>query len=418
MNPEDIYAQLQKEIAERERLEAVITVLEEQIHDFIDNEIFEQIERAKQEWETTVDSLSQLIFLLDRQGHILRANRTVEQWRLARVEAVPSCQVHALLHPHCQHATCYLQNFWQQAWPAAKNGQASEIEAEDKILNRYLKLQIYPISTQTKRKNKASNSFAVVFIHDITTEHNLRQHLQQQERLAAVGQLAGGIAHYFNNILTVIIGLAELCSQEAETPATIKNDLLEIIKEGQRAAKLTHQFLDFSRRSLSRKVLVDLASVVNEFTLDLKQSAPKNIDIKTEIGAVVDSYPVEVDLSQLKQVFKNLANNAIEAMPSGGVLTFYLTRFELKPNDTPPCPDVSAGNWVTLAIIDTGAGISKKYLPHLFEPFFSTKGLNRAAGLGLAQAYGIIKQHGGEICVESKPGRGATFTLYFPAATG
>jgi signal transduction histidine kinase len=311
-----------------------------------------------------------------------------------------------------------LQNFWQQAWPAAKNGQASEIEAEDKILNRYLKLQIYPISTQTKRKNKASNSFAVVFIHDITTEHNLRQHLQQQERLAAVGQLAGGIAHYFNNILTVIIGLAELCSQEAETPATIKNDLLEIIKEGQRAAKLTHQFLDFSRRSLSRKVLVDLASVVNEFTLDLKQSAPKNIDIKTEIGAVVDSYPVEVDLSQLKQVFKNLANNAIEAMPSGGVLTFYLTRFELKPNDTPPCPDVSAGNWVTLAIIDTGAGISKKYLPHLFEPFFSTKGLNRAAGLGLAQAYGIIKQHGGEICVESKPGRGATFTLYFPAATG
>ncbi|MDM8519720.1 ATP-binding protein [Anaerolineales bacterium HSG6] len=375
------------------------------------NTVVEQIEQAKQEWEVTADALPQLICLLDQEGKILRANRTVERWGLGQVEEVKGLTLLELLH--AKSSSTYFYNFWHHVWSDLNEGKPVKMEAQDKWLGRYLEFQLRQIDTETTERDKLSNSFAVAIIRDVTEERTVQHIKQQNERLAALGQLAAGISHYFNNILTTIIGFAELLNVRPDISASSKKDLNHIIRQSHRAARLTAQILDFSRQSLGQQNKVDFKSILTRYTDNQYTKTPNNVSIKLTIKP--GSYHLKADEKQMKDVFDNLFSNAYDAMPHGGQLSIKLYHQVLSFDELPPHPNLSVGDWVVFSAIDTGIGIDPKDKLRLFEPFFTTKEVGKGTGLGLAQVYGIIKQHGGEIDVQSKPNEGTTVNIYFPA---
>lgn len=255
----------------------------------------------------------------------------------------------------------------------------------------------------------------VLVLRDVTAERDTQRRLQQQEKLAAVGQLAAGIAHDFNNILTGVIGLAELALTTPQTPDSVQRDLVQIIKQGRRAAHLVRQILDFARQNISVKRSLEFSRFLDEVLKLLERTIPETIRLELAIEPNSEGYTITADPIQLQQVFTNLAVNAADAMPLGGLLRFQLSKFTLASGQHPPYPGMPAGNWLVVAISDTGIGIPPEAQTHIFEPFFTTKEVGQGAGLGLAQADGIIKQHGGYINMESKVGHGTTFTLFLPA---
>ncbi|MBU1748073.1 MAG: response regulator, partial [Chloroflexi bacterium] len=240
--------------------------------------------------------------------------------------------------------------------------------------------------------------------------------LLQAQKMEAIGVLAGGIAHDFNNILTSMIGFAQMLQVYEELSPAAQAGLASIEREGQRAAHLIRQMLDFSRRSASAPQSLDLAPFLKELVKFLERAIPEHIRITLDLAP--GEYPVHADPIQLQQVVTNLAVNARDAMPTGGELRLGLARFTLPPATLAPCPGMAPGEWVVLAVTDTGTGIPADVLPHLYEPFFTTKEVGQGTGLGLAQVYGIVQQHAGFIDVETAVGRGTTFRVYLPRHEG
>lgn len=254
----------------------------------------------------------------------------------------------------------------------------------------------------------------VMVLHDATREKEVQRRMELQGRLAAVGQLAAGIAHDFNNILQIIIGRAELLRYQPDLSDKLRPDIEAIREQGQKAARLVRQILDFSRKSISVQGPLDLKPFVKETLKMLQRVLPENIDMDVE--APDDGYWVRADPTQMEQVLTNLVVNARDAMPHGGRLKVGLYRRSLEGK--PPFPGMTSGDWIVVEVSDTGVGIPPEARPHIFEPFFTTKGPDRGTGLGLAQVYGIVEQHGGFIDFESEVGRGTTFVIYLPAIRG
>ena len=252
----------------------------------------------------------------------------------------------------------------------------------------------------------------VLVIRDVTEEREIQRRVQQQERLAAVGQLAGGIAHDFNNLLTTIMLYAQMGLGKRDLPPDLARALETIISESRQAAQLVQQILDFSRRSPMEIHPVDLRSFIKEAVRVLQRTIPESISLLLEVQP--EEYVVNADPTRVQQVLMNLVVNARDAMPEGGKLTIGLSRLELSPAEESPVAEMAPGEWVCLAVSDTGTGIPPEVLPHMFEPFFTTKPPGEGAGLGLAQVYGIVGQHEGYIGVETEVGQGATFRVYLP----
>jgi PAS domain S-box-containing protein len=252
---------------------------------------------------------------------------------------------------------------------------------------------------------------------DVTERLHLEAQVRQQERLAAIGQLAGGIAHDFNNYLTTIMLYAQILSNAPDLPPDLASDAQTIVDESRGAARLVQQILDFSRRSMMEAVPVDLVSFVEEVTSILRRTLPENIRLLIEVG--VDNLLVKADPTRIQQVVMNLALNARDAMPEGGELCIKLSRVRTGSCKEPPAvealpPDIPDGEWVCMTISDTGTGMTEEVQSHLFEPFFTTKG-TQGTGLGLAQVHGIVKQHDGYIGVKTEAGEGTTFCICLPA---
>ena len=244
-------------------------------------------------------------------------------------------------------------------------------------------------------------------------ERELQTRAEEQEKLAAVGQLAAGIAHDFNNLLTGILGYAEMMSINTDLPQQFQSSVRVIQQQGQRAAQLIQQILDFSRKSIRQPLPVDLLPFLKETVHLLQRTIPEHISIKLDYTP--GSYVIQGDLTQLQQVVTNLAVNARDAMADGGELRIRLSSLTLSPDESHPLPDMPAGEWVVLSVSDTGTGIPKETLHRIFEPFFTTKEVGQGSGLGLSQVYGIVKQHEGFLDVQSVLDEGTTFVLYFPA---
>lgn len=253
----------------------------------------------------------------------------------------------------------------------------------------------------------------VLILADITRERETQLRSQMQERLATVGQLAAGIAHDFNNIMAAILVYTDLLMQDMNLYPAGRERLNVIRQQVQRAASLIRQILDFSRRSVMEQSSVDLMPFLKELHKLLNRVLPESVHL--ELVSRPGCYLINADPTRMQQVFMNLALNACDAMPAGGILRFDLDRVTVPAAGLPAMTDLPAGEWVKIEISDTGAGIPAEVLPHIFEPFYTTKPVGQGTGLGLAQVYGIVKQHNGYIDAASQPGVITTFTIFLPA---
>jgi len=252
----------------------------------------------------------------------------------------------------------------------------------------------------------------VLILRETTEERRHQEYQQAQERLATVGQLAAGVAHDFSNILAVISLYSDLVLKSPGLPLRIQEYMTTIQQQSQQAASLIGQIVDFSRRSVMERTSFEVVPFTKKLIGLLKRTLPENITIRFEYEK--GRYIINADPARLQQVLMNLSVNARDAMPDGGELSILLASQTFMPGQKAPLPDMSPGDWLMLTITDSGKGIEAKHLPHVFEPFFTTKAPGEGTGLGLAQVYGIIKQHNGHIEVSSQLGKETTFTIYLP----
>ncbi len=245
---------------------------------------------------------------------------------------------------------------------------------------------------------------------------SLHSQLIQSQKIEAIGQLAGGVAHDFNNLLSVILGYGEILMQDISADSSFFEPMSEIYAAAERARNLTRQLLAFSRKQVFQVKLVSVNTVVLGFEKLLKRIVGEQIAL--ELSLCEDEVIVKADVAQLEQAMMNLTINARDAMPHGGKLKIATARQYLDEKYVSDMLDVNPGNYVTLSFADTGKGMSSETIEHIFEPFFTTKGEESGTGLGLSTAYGIIRQHGGHIWVDSQPEKGSDFKIFLPLTAG
>ncbi len=251
-----------------------------------------------------------------------------------------------------------------------------------------------------------------VFAEDVTERRILERQLRMAGKMEAVGRLSGGIAHDFNNLLGVIIGYSQVLKKRIDSGSGLLEPIVEIEKAGQRATALTRQLLAFSRQQILTPAILNVNDLVQDMAKMLPRLLGEDITITTSLFP--DLGMVKADQSQIEQVIMNLAVNARDAMPEGGKLRIETADVELDQAYAWQHPGAKTGSYVMLAVIDSGTGIEAETLTHIFEPFFTTKEVGKGTGLGLATVYGVVKQSGGYIWVDSKAGQGASFQIFLP----
>jgi len=282
-----------------------------------------------------------------------------------------------------------------------------------------------PVEITTSPLRVGERDLAFSIVRDITERKEMEERLRRQERLAAIGQLAAGIAHDFRNLLTTIILYAQLGLRHPGVPSALASNLETVVGEARKATDLLQQILDFSSRSLIERQSLDLEVFVKDVIAILRRTIPENIHVALEVGP--GEFTVKADAGRIQQALTNLALNARDAMPAGGTLRIGLRRLRLHPGAPPPLPEMaglmenlrsglSQSTWVCLSVADTGIGMTDTVRAHLFEPFFTTKEVGKGAGLGLAQVYGIVRLHDGYVGVETEMGKGTAFRIYLPAS--
>jgi two-component system cell cycle sensor histidine kinase/response regulator CckA len=254
-------------------------------------------------------------------------------------------------------------------------------------------------------------------VHDISDRVKLEDQLRQAQKMEAVGRLAGGIAHDFNNLLTAIRGNAELMSHRVKNDPAMLAEVDEILHAADRAASLTRQLLAFSRKQVLQPIALDINEIIGGVSRMARRIIGTDVQLRLELAESVSQ--ILADPAQVEQVLLNLIVNARDAMPSGGTITVETGDVALGP-DAPQVVQagIAAGAFVKLAVSDDGIGMDHATQARIFEPFFTTKETGRGTGLGLSTVYGIVRQTGGAITVDSERGKGARFCVYLPAVTG
>ncbi len=261
--------------------------------------------------------------------------------------------------------------------------------------------------------NESGGVFGVAsLVQDVTDRVGLEEKLRHSQKMEAVGRLAGGVAHDFNNILTVIKGYSQIVMGGVPAASRLMDATVQIRTAAERAEEITKQLLAFSRKAIHSPRVIDLNNIMMNLDTMLRRLIGDDVEIMTVPGP--DLGTVKADPGQIEQVIMNLAVNARDAMPSGGSLTLETANTELDDAYAREHPPTQPGRYVMLAVSDTGIGMTADTQAHIFEPFFTTKEVGKGTGLGLSTVYGIVKQSGGYIWVYSEPDRGTTFKIYFP----
>jgi two-component system cell cycle sensor histidine kinase/response regulator CckA len=362
--------------------------------------IREQAMRTRQ----IVDTVPEGVLLLEAGSHILLANPPAREYlsTLADIEMEG-----ALPHGTGQVLTRLGDRPLPELLTTPPQGVWHEVATDGRR---------YEVIARRIEDGRESGDWVLV-IRDVTQEREIQQRAQQQEHLAALGQLAAGIAHDFNNIMAVIVLYARITSRNQSLPDNARKRLEIIAQQAEQATNLIQQILDFSRRSVLERRPVDLLSLVKEQVKLLERTLPEDVEIDLIYEAddqATSLFVVNADPTRVQQMIMNLAVNARDAMPEGGELSIGLDRIQFESGEKAPLPNMSPGEWVRVTVKDTGTGIPPDVEPRIFEPFFTTKA-PLGSGLGLAQVYGIIKQHEGEIDLVTEVGEGTTFILYLPA---
>ncbi len=367
----------------------------------------EELRRTYETLQALVQSSPQPIIAGDLDGIVTLWNPAAERvWGWSRGEAIgrPNPTIPA---SHAEEAV-------QLRERVAKGEQIDGYETQ----RRRKDGAVVPVSLSMGPLYDARGrvSGAMSIVENVAEQRSLRDQLQQAQKMEAVGQLAGGIAHDFNNLLTAIISGAELGLSGLDARDPLRGDLDQILKAGHRAAGLTRQLLAFSRRQVLKPAVLDLNAVVADMERMLRRLIGENIHLETRLAE--ELWLIRADQSQIEQVILNLAVNSRDAMGDGGVLTLRTANVDLDTAFASRHVSVRPGPHVMLSVADTGEGMDPETQARVFEPFFTTKEPGRGTGLGLSTVYGIVKQSGGSIWVESAIARGTRITVYLPRAQG
>jgi PAS domain S-box-containing protein len=379
--------------------------------------LLEALERARQKvalrsqerlLRQIIDANPSLIFVKDWNGRFVLVNQATAQVYGTTVETLVG-KTDADFNPNVDE----IAHFLRYDRDVMSSGQP-RIIAEEPVTNpatgdtRWFQTIKVPL-----RSLQEGTATLLGVSTEITERKRLEEQLLQSQKMEAVGQLAGGVAHDFNNILTAIVGYTDLLAAELEGNARQLEDLEEIRKAARRAAALTRQLLAFSRKQVLEPRIIDVNSVVLNLDKMLRSLISENIELKTDLADNLAA--ARADPNQIEQVIMNLAINARDAMPDGGTVTIETRNTTLDEAYAAQHVSVIPGEYVMLAVTDTGCGMDEKTKSRIFEPFFTTKPAGRGTGLGLSTVYGIVKQTGGNIWLYSEPGKGTTFKIYLPA---
>jgi two-component system cell cycle sensor histidine kinase/response regulator CckA len=308
---------------------------------------------------------------------------------------------------------------WAEVWQSLKSTGSMTLESE----HRRKDGSVFPVELTSAYFSFGDRDYCNGFAVDVTERkkaeserRKLEAQLAQSQKMESIGRLAGGVAHDFNNMLGVILGHAEMALGEIEPDNPLHADLLEIQKAAERSADLTRQLLAFARRQTVSPRVLDLNETIDGMLKMLRRLIGEDISLAWVPGRELS--PVKVDPSQINQVLANLCVNARDAIDGVGTIIIETASAVFDEASCADRRDATPGRYVMLAVGDDGCGMTREVLEHLFEPFYTTKGPREGTGLGLATVYGIVRQNGGFVTVDSEPGMGATFRVYLPEHAG
>jgi PAS domain S-box-containing protein len=363
------------------------------------------LNKSEQMVVALLESASQAIISIDRTGRVVLANpRTEEMFGYSRAELLDNTI--DLLLPEAKRAAHSRERAEFFARPHVRPmGIGMELAGRRKDGTEF------PVEVSLSYVEIAEGVFGIAFVSDISQRKALEEQLQHSQKMEAVGRLAGGVAHDFNNMLTVISGYSRMLLEELSPLDPMRAYVEETLTAADRAAELTNQLLAFSRRQIAQPRVVDVNETIRHSEKMLRRLIGEDIELAFKLTADGN---IKVDPGHLEQALVNLAVNARDAMLLGGCLTVESSNVKLDENYARSHVGVQPGEFVMIAVSDTGTGMDAETRQHIFEPFFTTKEKGKGTGLGLATVYGIVKQAGGDIWVYSELGQGSTFKLYFP----
>ncbi len=365
-------------------------------------------EEIQRRLATAVEQAAEAIVITDTEGTIQYVNPAFEGISgYTRQEAVGH-------NPRLQKSGEHDQKFYKNLWDTIKGGKVWTGCFVNRKKDGSLYQEEATISPVRDSNDRITNYVAVK--RDITENILLSKQLFQAQKMEAVGTLAGGIAHDFNNLLQVTLGYSELLLRERKEGDAEHADLMKIFLAARSGADLVKSLLMFSRKVEPRTVPLNINSQITHVESLLRRTIPRMIEIQMNLSG--DLMAINADPTQMEQILMNLAVNARDAMPDGGKLTFATRNVTLGEAFCRTHVGSLPGEYVLLSSSDTGHGMDKATLEHIFEPFYTTKELGKGTGLGLATIYGIVKQHGGYITCDSEPGCGTTFNIYLPGIEG
>ena len=358
---------------------------------------------SEERYRKVLENANDIVYTHDLEGNLTSINKAGERVTGYTNEEGLKMNIYDLIAP--EQAEKARQMIKQKLTDMMPTSYDLELIGKD---GRRISLEI---SSQIIHKG-GQPSGVLGIARDITDRRHLEAQLRQSQKMEAVGRLAGGVAHDFNNLLTAIIGYSELLLSNPDADETTRTCVEEIRKAGERAASLTGQLLAFSRKQVLQPKVLDLNVIIANLDKMLRRLIGEDIDL--DVVAEPDLWLLRADPGQVEQVIMNLAVNARDAMSGGGRLTIETSNIEFDDESIRTYADVSKGSYVALQVRDTGHGISEEVLTQIFEPFFTTKEQGKGTGLGLSTVYGIVKQSGGYIYVDSELEKGTTFTVYLP----
>lgn len=362
------------------------------------------LRRSKEEWEKTFDALSDIVTIQDRDMRIIRANKAAY--------TMFNLQFKDVIGRKCFDI---FQGFDEPCKMCPVVATAGDCRIHNGLIHNVKLDKTFDVRSSPIFDEAGELKWLVQIGRDVTREDSLERQLQQAMRMEAIGTLAGGIAHDFNNILSAMIGYSHIAKGKLEKSSPVQEDIDQILAGGDRAADLVKQILTFARQEPSDSLIpLKIQFIIREVLKLLRSSLPATIVLKQHIDD--SSGPILADSSQMHQLLMNLCTNAKQAIGSEhGMITIRLGQCpagELPAYDD--AADVRADKYLHLSVEDTGSGMTPQVLERIFDPFFTTHGKEHGTGLGLAVVHGIVKKHNGYIFVESEPGRGTAFHLYFP----
>jgi PAS domain S-box-containing protein len=363
------------------------------------------LRESEARYRTLAEAAHDSIFIVDKDRRIEYANAVT----LARFNITSDAAIGKVLDE--VFAPGVVAEMWSELQEVFSSGERRYFEARFDAAagDLWLGTWLVPMAREPGGK------LAIMGLsRDITERKRLEREFAQAQKMEAIGRLAGGIAHDFNNLLTAILGYGEFVQERVRHDPTLTADVYEIRRAGERASRLTRQLLTFSRKQASSPRVLDLNEVVTDLEKMLTRVIGEDIFLEIVTDPALDH--TKVDPSQIEQLIVNLVVNARDALPRGGIVRMHTRNVELGTAFARDHEGATPGRYVALVVEDNGCGMTPDVLSHVFEPFFTTKPEGKGTGLGLSTVYGIVKQSGGYITIDSTLGVGTTITSYFPVA--